>query len=75
MKRRCLAVGLTLLALIAFALLGVVCVGLILVGAFYPFTGEASAVRQAPFLLAAVAGGSFWIYYRVVKIRVHDLDG
>lgn len=60
---------------IAFGLGGVACIGFLIYGLIVGFHGTESAVKQAPFLLAATAAGFLFVYWRVIKIRMDDIKG
>jgi hypothetical protein len=60
---------------IAFGSGAVACIGFLIYGLIVGFQGTASAVKQAPFLLAATAAGFLFVYWRVIKIRQNDIAG
>jgi hypothetical protein len=60
---------------VAFGLGAVVCIGFLIYGLIGGFQGVDSAVKQAPYLLAATAAGFLFIYWRVIKIRQKDIQG
>ncbi len=60
---------------VAFGLGGVVCIGLLMFGLVSGFEGDASSVKQVPFLLAACAAGFLFVYWQAVKVRINELRG
>ena len=61
---------------LSFGMLGVITVGFLVYGLIVGFQGATSSiVKQAPWLMAATAAGFFFVYWRVIKIRMNDIKG
>lgn len=60
---------------VAFGLCGVICLAFLVYGLTVGFTGQSSAVKQAPYILAVTAAGFFFVYWQVIRGRIKDLKG